>query len=213
MIGPPNIASSPTVPPIAIAAASPTARVSVATAMITNIRKAVRTSSQRNDCPCEPRWERRADVGDVAERASQDRRGRKAPTSCARPVGDRARPGKVPGEREGERDGGVEVGAGDVADRVDHHHDHEAERDRDADVPELVRLGVDHDRAAAGEDERERADRLGEQRAAQVDSIVQLLGREKLGRSAAGRAASISSRMTRTVSTSWPAGSSSSQSS
>ena len=38
-IGPPNIASSPTVPPIAIAAASPTARVSVATAMITNIRK------------------------------------------------------------------------------------------------------------------------------------------------------------------------------
>ena len=36
------MASSPTVPPIAIAAAAPTARVSVATAMITNIRKAVR---------------------------------------------------------------------------------------------------------------------------------------------------------------------------
>ena len=43
--GPPNSASSATVPPIAIAAAAPTARVSVATAMITNIRKAVRTSS------------------------------------------------------------------------------------------------------------------------------------------------------------------------
>jgi hypothetical protein len=53
-IGPPNIASSPIVPPIAIAAASPTARVSVATAMITNIKKNVITSSHRNDCPCEP---------------------------------------------------------------------------------------------------------------------------------------------------------------
>jgi hypothetical protein len=42
------------VPPIAIAAASPTARVSVATAMITNIRKNVITSSQRSDWPCEP---------------------------------------------------------------------------------------------------------------------------------------------------------------
>jgi hypothetical protein len=41
------------VPPIAIAAASPTARVSVATAMITNIKKNVITSSHRNDWPCE----------------------------------------------------------------------------------------------------------------------------------------------------------------
>ena len=37
---PPNSESSATVPPIAIAAAAPTARVSVATAMITNIRNA-----------------------------------------------------------------------------------------------------------------------------------------------------------------------------
>jgi hypothetical protein len=43
--GPPKSASRPTVPPIAIAAAAPTARVSVATAMITNIRKAVSTAS------------------------------------------------------------------------------------------------------------------------------------------------------------------------
>ena len=43
VIGPPNSASRPTVPPIAIAAAAPTARVSVATAMITNIRNAVST--------------------------------------------------------------------------------------------------------------------------------------------------------------------------
>ena len=45
VMGPPNSASRPTVPPMAIAAAAPTARVSVATAMITNIRKAVSTIS------------------------------------------------------------------------------------------------------------------------------------------------------------------------
>jgi glycerol uptake facilitator-like aquaporin len=50
-IGPPNSASRPTVPPIAMAAASPTARVSVATAMITNIRKNVSTTSHRHDWP------------------------------------------------------------------------------------------------------------------------------------------------------------------
>src|SRR5437764_1276070 len=43
--GPPKSASSPTVPPIAIAAASPTARESVATAMMTNIRKKVPIAS------------------------------------------------------------------------------------------------------------------------------------------------------------------------
>jgi hypothetical protein len=43
--GPPNRASSPITPPIAIAAAAPAPRVSVATAMITNIRAAVITSS------------------------------------------------------------------------------------------------------------------------------------------------------------------------
>jgi hypothetical protein len=67
-------------------------------------------------------------------------------------------------EREGEGDGGVEVGAADVADGVDAEHDHQAERDRDPDVAKLVRLGVDHDRPAAGEDEREGADRLRRQR-------------------------------------------------
>ena len=38
----------------ALAAASPTARVSVATARITNIRNALSTSSQRNDWPWDP---------------------------------------------------------------------------------------------------------------------------------------------------------------
>ena len=45
VIGPPKSASRPTVPPIASAAAAPTARASVATAMITNIRNAVSTIS------------------------------------------------------------------------------------------------------------------------------------------------------------------------
>ena len=66
---------------------------------------------------------------------------------------------------EGEGHGGVEVGAADVADRVDPEHDHQPERDRNADMAELVRLRIDHHRAAAGEDEREGADRLRDERA------------------------------------------------
>ena len=45
VMGPPKSASRPIVPPIAIAAAAPAARVSVATAMITNMRKALRMVS------------------------------------------------------------------------------------------------------------------------------------------------------------------------
>ncbi len=90
-----------------------------------------------------------------------------APPSCASPVAGCAAPREVARERERERDGRVEVRAGDVADGVDLEHDHEPERDRDADVPELMRLVVDHDRAAPGEDEREGADRLGDERSRQ----------------------------------------------
>jgi hypothetical protein len=39
-----------------------------------------------------------------------------------------------------------------MAHGVDPEHDHQPERDRDPDVPELVRLLIDHDRAAAGKD-------------------------------------------------------------
>ncbi len=73
----------------------------------------------------------------------------------------------------------VEVRAGDVADGVDHRHDHEAEGDRNADVAEGVRLGVDHDRARAREDERERADRLGDERARVSERCGHALGQER----------------------------------
>ena len=52
--------------------------------------------------------------------------------------------------------------------RVDHHHDREPEAEGDAEVAELPGLRVDHDRAATREDERERADQLGRQRADEV---------------------------------------------
>jgi hypothetical protein len=45
VIGLPKGASRPMTPPIAIAAPAPTTRVSVATAMIVNIRKAARIAS------------------------------------------------------------------------------------------------------------------------------------------------------------------------
>ena len=136
-IGPPNIASSPIVPPIAIAAASPTARVSVATARITNIRNAVSTISQKNDCACEPDGSVAPTCATSAERRRSTARCGERARRAARPSSRGARPREVAGQREREGDGPVEMSAGDVPDGVDHHHDHEAERDRDADVPEL----------------------------------------------------------------------------
>ena len=183
MIGPPNIASSPTVPPIAIAAASPTARVSVATAMITNIRKKVSSTSHRNAWPCEPDGQGGADVGDVPERAAQEQRRREGAGELRRPVGDDARPREVARERERERHSRVEVRAGDVADGVDHDHDHEAEADRDADVAERARLRVDHDRARS---RRRRARRCRSARPPATRSVAVA--------SAAARAASAAGR-------------------
>ena len=163
-----------------------------------------------------------ADVGDVAERAAQDRRGGERAEELGGPVAERARPGEVPAEREGEGDRRVEVGAGDVPDRVDHRHDHEAEGDRDADVAELVCLGVDHDRAATGEDERERADELGHEPTREHpirhDGLSAQFAAEAGASSGSSSAISSrtrrssSSRIPRTVSRSCPAGSSSSQS-
>ncbi len=144
-IGPPNIASRPIVPPIAIAAASPTARVSVATAMITNIRNAVMTTSQRNDCASEPEGSVAPTWAMLPSEALQQRRRRDRADELSPPVPDAARrSGKCRVSVNASVTAPLKCAPGDVPDRVDHRHDHEAERDRHADVTELVRLRVDH---------------------------------------------------------------------
>lgn len=55
LIGPANKASRPTVPPMARAAVCVTARVSVATAVMTNIKKKVSAASRSSDWPFDPR--------------------------------------------------------------------------------------------------------------------------------------------------------------
>jgi hypothetical protein len=50
-MGPPNLASSRTAPPMAIAAACPRTRSSAATAMMTNMRKKVSIISRPKDWP------------------------------------------------------------------------------------------------------------------------------------------------------------------
>ena len=155
--------------------------------------------------------ERGAHVGDRAERSAQDRGGGDRSHELCAPVTDRARPGEVARERERERHRGVEVGTGDVPDRIDHRHDHQPERDRHAHVPERMRLRVDHHRAGAGEDERERADRFRDQRPSQRPH-----GQLSPGSSSPINPCtrwSISSRMRLTASRSLPSGSSRLQSS
>ncbi len=53
-IGPPTMVSSPTVAPMAKAAACPTALTSVATAMMTSMRKKVNMISMPRACPALP---------------------------------------------------------------------------------------------------------------------------------------------------------------
>jgi hypothetical protein len=70
------------------------------------------------------------------------------------------------GRGEGDRHGGVDVRAGEVTGRVDHDHDHEAEDGGHAAGAEgAVARRVGDDRPAAGEDERERRDGLGDRAA------------------------------------------------
>jgi hypothetical protein len=69
----------------------------------------------------------------------------------------------VPQGAEGDGHRGVDVRAGEVSGRIDHRHDHEPEGGGDAERAErAAAFGVDDDRAAAGEHERKRGERLGQ---------------------------------------------------
>ncbi len=84
-------------------------------------------------------------------------------------VGDRVARREMARQREGDRDGGVDVRAGEMPGRVDHGHDDEAEDGGHAGRAEHAIAGrVGDDRAAAGEDERERAEALGDGSAQQA---------------------------------------------
>ena len=108
----------------------------------------------------------------LAERAAAGAAPPRLRRRPARPSSRQAPPREVAGERERDRDCGVEMGAGDVAGRVDHAMiTRPNERDPDA-AERALALRVDHDRAAAGEDQRERADRLGDAAAGERGSSL-----------------------------------------
>ena len=95
--GPPNRASRPTVPPIAIAAAAPTARVSVATAMITNIRMARQHALVDEGAADADRGNGRAEIGRLARPDGQQQQSAAsvAPMIWAADVGGRLAAGEV----------------------------------------------------------------------------------------------------------------------
>ena len=157
------MASRAIVPPIASAAASPTALVSVATARITNIRNAVITSSKKNDCACEPAGSVAPTSATSPSEARRSSAGGHGASQLSGPVARGARPGEMAREGECECDGPVEMRAGNVSDGIDHRHDHEAECICDADATKRPRLRVHHHRARPREHQRERPDRLGDE--------------------------------------------------
>ena len=159
MTGPATRAPSVTAPPIARAAASPTARVSVATAVITSIRIPVNTASMAIAAGTGTD----GDVTPIGTSPSAHRRvaaAAIAPATWAIPYVTTRGHGKWRPRANADRHGRVEVRARDVAERIDHHRDREAERDGDPGGVEPA----DRDRPAAGEDEDERSDELGDVR-------------------------------------------------
>jgi hypothetical protein len=99
---------------MAIAAACPTARTSVATAETTNITSRVKTSSNRATCrgvgrDCCPQ------VGCVPEQGEVHGTGGAGPQELGEHVGRYEGPREVAGEGEGHGDGRVDVRSGEVA--------------------------------------------------------------------------------------------------
>ncbi|MCI0345488.1 MAG: ABC transporter ATP-binding protein, partial [Chloroflexi bacterium] len=92
--------------------------------------------------------------------AGVPRRERRA-AELRQPVREQISHGEVTADGERERDGGIEVGAGQVAERVDQHRHDQAGGDRDAGMRDrAVRRDVgDHD-ATGDDDEHKRADQL-----------------------------------------------------
>lgn len=158
LIGPPTNAPSATVPPIAIAAPWPTARVSVATA----------TNDQHQEEGQDDLPDERLDVAAgrlghaqryVAQRRPQECRPGDGTSDLRRPVGRDPRKREVPADGECCGYRRVEVGARDVAKAVDHDHDRQAEGGGNAGGTERA----DRDGAAACEDQGEGPNPLGDQ--------------------------------------------------
>jgi hypothetical protein len=111
-IGPPNIASSAIVPPIAIAARLTDGSRVGGDGHDHEHQEEAHDEFPEKRLPLRTRGERRADVADIAQRAAQKQSSGERTEQLGRPVGERAWPGEVAAEHEGEGDGGVEMGAG-----------------------------------------------------------------------------------------------------
>ncbi len=125
--------------------------------MITNIRTGAEDRLVHEGAADPDARRRRPELGGPIGPDRQQQQGcRDRPGALRRDVSEGLAPGKVAGERERQRDRGVDVGAGEVAGRIDHDHDHEAEGQGDADPAELAAVDlVGDDRAASGEHEGE----------------------------------------------------------
>ena len=143
---------------------------------MTNISIAVRTVSSAKDCNAGP-------AGLVAPRVACDEEHRahqstcqKGPKDLACDVGDHGSAGKASCKPEAQRHRRVQMGAGDIADGVDHRHDDQAEGQGDADVRDrAARRVIDNNRPSAGEHKAERAENFGDRFLRGCSSVIVLL--------------------------------------
>jgi hypothetical protein len=139
------------VPPIAIAAAAPTARVSVAHELVD---EGARCAHARH---------RRAELGGLIRPDGEQQNGTcRSADQLSGDVCGGVAGGEVAAERERHGHGRVDVRPGKVSRGVDHDHDDEPEDEADPDgAQDAVVLRVGDDRTAAREYQRECRDTLG----------------------------------------------------
>jgi len=102
-------------------------------------------------------------VLNVPEHAAKQSGSEECTRKLTDPVQGNAPPGKDAAQSEGRRDGRVEVGAGDVADRIDHGHDEQAGCRRSRDRRHLTIDRSDDGATTVDHDQEESPEALGQE--------------------------------------------------
>ena len=134
----------------------------VDTPRTTNTSSAVSTTSSAKDCQTSPAGAVAPRPRRASEQGGDGQAGGPRPGALAGDVIRDFAAREAAGDPEADGHRRVDMGAGDVADRIDHRHDDQAEGEGYAEVGDIAAGDAVHDdRARAGEDQGEGTDRFG----------------------------------------------------
>ena len=160
-IGPANIASKAITEPTTIPAVIPFSLAPVETPRITNIRIVVRRNSRTKDCQGEPGRQGHAEQDASWKQKAQNCAGDKGSCALTCDIWQHIATNKPPRKPKADRNSRINVGAGNVAKRVNHREDDESKRERDANMSDGATSDfVDDDRAGSRKNECKCPDKL-----------------------------------------------------